>query len=248
MGKDTRNLAGGGGVGTPLHARETLFTVGNLALLNAEVQLPVDSCGTVQLDIRGTFVGTIAVQGTVDGVNWSLIPLRPFNSPKFLLGVTTAGTWSGDCSQYWKVRAIMTAFTSGSAATVLAASNSVFTPVAVTTDVQTITAAAGAVATLTIAAPGVGLRHYLTYIRITRFAAAVLTAAAAPVLVTTTNIPGTLVFSIPADAALLGSVFVYQEDFANPIAVVAQNTATVITGPVTTGVIWRITAGYFVAP
>lgn len=248
MGKDTRNLAGGGGIGTPLHARETLFIAGSLALLNAEIQLPCDGCGTVQLDLRGTFVGTIAVQGSVDGVNWNLIPVRPSNGPKFLLGVTTAGTWSGDCSQYLRVRAIMTAYTSGAATAVLAATNAQFTFQPVTTDIVTVTAASGAIATLTLAAPGVGLRHYLTYLRITRFAAAVLTAAAAPVLVTTTNIPGALVFSIPADAATLGSVFVYQEDFASPIAVTAQNTATTIVGPATTGVIWRLSAGFFVAP
>ena len=110
------------------------------------------------------------------------------------------------------------------------------------------TGAAAAAVTLTLAAPGVGLRHYLTYLRITRFAAALLTAAATPVLATTTNIPGTLVFSMPAEAAPQGSVFVYQEDFAYPLMTTAQNTATTIVCPVTTAVIWRVTAGYYVAP
>jgi hypothetical protein len=246
MGKETRNL--GASAGTPLHTRETLFIVGTLGALNAEVQLPADGCGTVSLDIRSVFVGTIEVQGSVDGTNWVLIPLRPFNSPKLVRAITAVGLWTGDCSQYLKVRALMTAWTSGAATTVLAADTSIFTYAQVTTDVQTITAAAGVIATLTIAAPGLGLRHYLTYVRIAKFAAAALVAAAAPVLVTTTNIPGTLVFTMPADAQLQGTTFVYQEDFAFPVATVAQNTATVITGPVTTNVIWRITAGYFVAP
>ena len=114
--------------------------------------------------------------------------------------------------------------------------------------VGTATGAASAAVTLTLAAPGVGLRHYLTYLRITRFASALLTAAAAPVLVTTTNIPGTLAFTIPAEAALQGSVFVYQENFAFPLMSSAQNTATTIVCPITTGVIWRVTAGYYVAP
>lgn len=81
-----------------------------------------------------------------------------------------------------------------------------------------------------------------------RNAAAALTAAAAPVTVTTTNIPGSLAFSFAADAALQGTIDRWREDFAFPIAASAQNTATTIVCPLTTGVIWRITAGYYIAP
>jgi hypothetical protein len=81
-----------------------------------------------------------------------------------------------------------------------------------------------------------------------RFASALLTAGATPVLVTTTNIPGSLVFSMPADAAGQGSILTYQEDFSYPIAVSAQGTATTIVAPATPNVIWRVTAGYYVAP
>jgi hypothetical protein len=112
----------------------------------------------------------------------------------------------------------------------------------------TITAAVSTAATLTLASPGAGLRHYITYLRIVKFASTALTAAAAPVVVTTTNIPGSLAFTLPADAAPQGSVFAYQEDFSYPLATSAQNTATTIVAPLTTGVIWRITAGYYVAP
>lgn len=250
MTKISRDLAGGSGVGTPLHPRESIFTTGNLAANLAEVSIPCDGCSIVSLDLRGTFVGTVAVQGTVDGTNWELIPIRPRNTGKFLLAVTTAGLWQASCAGYQKVRALMTPHTSGSATAVLLASNALFDDFAsrggITTDLGTVTAAAGVAATLTLAAPGVGLRHYLTYIRITRFAAALLTAAATPVLVTTTNIPGALVFSMPADAAAQGTVFVYQEDFAYPIAASAQNTATTIVAPLTANVIWRISAGFFV--
>jgi 3-polyprenyl-4-hydroxybenzoate decarboxylase len=117
----------------------------------------------------------------------------------------------------------------------------------VTSVIVTATGAAAAAVTLTLAAPGVGLRHYITYLRITRFATAALVGAATPVLVTTTNIPGTLVFSIPADAAAIGTAYSIQEDFAYPIATVAQNTATTIVAPATTTTIWRMTAGYYVA-
>lgn len=252
MGKLSRDMAAGGSVGSNLHPRENLLTQGTLAALNAEVSLPSDGAATVSLDLRGVFVGNIAVQGTVDGTNWVLIPIRSQLGGIFVIQASAAGMWMASCAGFAKVRALMTAFTSGAATATLMTSNALFDDFAkngsITTSLGTVTAAAGAIATLTLAAPGVGLRHYITYIHITRFAAALLVAAAAPVLVTTTNLPGTLVFSLPAEAAAQGSVFVYQEDFAYPIAAVAQNTATTIVGPVTANVIWRITAGFFVAP
>lgn len=66
--------------------------------------------------------------------------------------------------------------------------------------------------------------------------------------ITTTNLPGSLAFSFEADAALAGTLARYREDFAYPIAAAAQNVATTIVCPATTGVIWRITAGFYVAP
>ena len=123
------------------------------------------------------------------------------------------------------------------------ASGGMITPLVVTA----VSAAAAAV-TLTLPAPGAGLRQYLTYLSINRFASALLTAAAAPVTVTTTNLPGTLAFSLPADAAAQGTLYPWREDFAYPLASSAQNTAMTIVCPATTGVIWRVTAGYYVAP
>ena len=74
------------------------------------------------------------------------------------------------------------------------------------------------------------------------------TAVTAPVTVTTTNLPGSLAFSFPAEAAALGTIDRWREDFAYPIASSAQATATTTVCPLTTGVIWRVTAGYYVAP
>lgn len=238
-----------------LHPREAIFSTANLGSLNAETIIVSDSCATVTLDLRGTFNLTVEVAGTVDGTNWTLIPMRPINvaSVAYVAAVTgsAAGTWVGQCAGYRQVRARVTAYTSGSATTTIAANsatydNLLFGPVA--SGIGTNTGAAGAAVTLTLAAPGAGLRHYLTYISINRIATALLTAAAAPVVVTTTNLPGTLAFSFPADAAAQGTLFPLREDFAFPIASSAQNTATTIVCPATTSVIWRVTAGFYVAP
>lgn len=240
---------------TVLHPRETLSESGNLGSANAQVIADCDGCASVSLDLRGAFSATIEVAGTVDGVNWSLIPVKPLNvaSKLYVAAITgtVPGIWVGACSGFRKIRARVTAYTSGSATAVIAGN---LAPLdqsldgMVTSLLVTNTGAAGAAVTLTMPAPGLGLRHYLTYLSVNRFASALLTAAAAPVLVTTTNIPGALVLSLPADAAAQGTLSPWREDFAYPLAVSAQNTATTVVAPITTGAIWRLTAGYYVAP
>lgn len=237
-----------------LHPRENLFNTGTLGALNAEVVADCDGCTTVALDLRGTFSLTVAVQGTVDGTNWILIPVRPQTGGIYVLGIvgTASGIWMASCAGFRKVRALVTAYTSGSSTATLSCSTALFDDFAknggVTAAVGTNVGAAGAAVTLTIAAPGVGLRHYLTYLSVNRFATALLTAAAVPVTVTTTNIPSGLALSFPAEAAAQGTLFPWREDFAMPLMATAQNTATTFVCPATTGVIWRVTAGYYVAP
>jgi hypothetical protein len=237
------------------HPRENFIGSQALSSLNSEVIIECDGCSSFLIDLRGTFNGTIEVSGTVNGGTGCHCLLLPVNlaSRSYVAAITgtAQGIWEGKCGGFRKLRARCTAYTSGSFTTTLTASNALLddslsrqiTPV-----IATATGAAAAAVTLSLAAPGTGLRHYLTYLRIMRFASTLLTAGATPVLVTTTNIPGSLVFSMPADAAAQGTIFAYQEDFNYPIAASAQATATTIVAPVTTGVIWRITAGYYVAP
>lgn len=238
-----------------LHPRENIKATGTLGALNAEVIVDCDGAATVALDLRGTFSLTVEVAGTVDGTNWVLIPVRPQTGGIFVLGVagTASGLWMASCVGFERVRARCTAYTSGGATATLVVSNAFFDDFAkngsVTATLGTTVGAAGAAVTLTLAAPGVGLRHYLTYLHIFRFPTALLTAAATPVTITTTNIPGSLAFSCSADAAAQGAgSIVIQQDWAYPIRTSAQNTATTIVCPATTNVIWRVTAGYFVAP
>jgi hypothetical protein len=181
--------------------------------------------------------------------------VRPINQValQYVAAVTgtAAGIWAGKCSPFRQIRARVTAYTSGAATTVLAADTAplddtltgMIAPLLGTT-----TGAAAAAVTLTLAAPGAGLRQYLTYLAIVRSASVALTAGAAPTVVTTTNLPGSLAFTFGADAAVQGVDKVIREDFAFPLAASAQNTAVTIVCPATTGVIWRVTAGYYAAP
>jgi hypothetical protein len=250
MAKISKDLSVGN-----LHPRESLFLTGNLGSLNAEIIVQADGAASLALDLRGTFSLTIEVAGTVDGTNWTIIPVRPQSAGamQYVAAVAgaTAGVWVGKCAPFRQIRARCTAYTSGAATAVLLSDTAPLDDslqANVTPLLVTATGASGAAVTLTLPAPGQNLRQYLTYLSINRYAAAVLTASATPVVVTTTNLPGALAFSFEADAAALGTMIRWREDFAYPLVASAQNTAVTIVCPVTTGVIWRVTSGYYVAP
>jgi hypothetical protein len=238
-----------------LHPRENYAAAASL-VLNGELIIDCDGCSSFLLDLRGTFNGTIEVSGcsTLDGATYTATPVVPVNtnSRSYVASVvgTAAGLWEGKCGGYTKIRARCTAFSAGPILVNLTACNGVLDDSLNRSTTQllvTTTAVAGAAATLTLPAV-TGLKHYLTYLRIVKFAAATLTAAATPVIVTTTNLPGSLAFSLQADAAAQGSLFSFQEDFSYPLAASSQGSATTIVAPATPNIIWRMTAGYYVAP
>lgn len=204
--------------------------------------------------MRGTFSLTAEVSGSIDGTNWILIPIRPVIGGQYQISAigSAPGAFFANCSGYNKVRVRATAFTSGAAVVFLSAGTALLdesfggdmVPLLVTT-----TGAAGAAVTLTLPAPGVGVRQYLTYLRITRYVTAALTASGTPILITTTNLPGSLVFTGPTDAALQGSTTsIVAEDFAKPLMANTQNASMTFVAPATPNVIWRMTAGYQVKP
>ena len=112
----------------------------------------------------------------------------------------------------------------------------------------TVTAAISTAATLTLAAPGTGVFIYLHHLEITMFAGAVLTAAATPVLVTSTALPGGPVWSMSASAMAQGTIENRFYDFGWPgIKATTANTAVTIVAPLVTSVIWRINAFYSIS-
>lgn len=110
------------------------------------------------------------------------------------------------------------------------------------------TAGAGVALTATLPAAGAGLFHYINKIAITKYAAAAITGNATPTVVTTTNIPGSMAYTM-ATAMPVGTSIDRIDDFTGaPLKVSAANTATTIVAPVTTSVIWRITVQYYTGP
>lgn len=113
------------------------------------------------------------------------------------------------------------------------------------TSTQTGTAASGTGVTLTIAAAGAGIFNYLCFLEITMFAAALLTVAATPVLITTTGITNTPTFSMSAPAMVQGNVEERIYSFAIPLKGSAANTVLTIVAPATTNIIWRLNATFY---
>lgn len=112
----------------------------------------------------------------------------------------------------------------------------------------TATAAAGTGVTLTLPASA-GNFHFITGIIIQKTAAALLVAAAVPVTVTTTNLPGSPVFDFAADAAAQGTQQTLALTMGNaPIKSSAAGVATTIVCPATTAIVWRVTVFYAAQP
>jgi hypothetical protein len=108
------------------------------------------------------------------------------------------------------------------------------------------TGVAGAAVTLTL--PAIGSRfHYISLIQVARYAIAALAGGGAPLLVTTTNLPGAPVLDFASQSTAEGDE-VQVLSPAKPIKSGVVGTATTIVCPAVANVIWRATAWYHLAP
>lgn len=107
------------------------------------------------------------------------------------------------------------------------------------------TAAAAAAVTLTLPAVA-GQFHYITRVNIVKYATAAVVGAATPVVVTSTNLVGSLAWTTPT-AQAVGTVYETDLETTNPIKSSVVNTATTIVCPATTSVIWRVNVYYYTA-
>lgn len=234
-----------------MHPREDMWAAGPMAALNAELIVDSDGSSVTTVRLLGTFVGTFVLEGQTETSTWDLIPVRNLQGGAYQVSMTTIGGFVANTGMYRRTRLRCIAYTSGSATTYMQSSSGALDQslsANVTPLIIHAAAAVGLANTLTLPAPGVGLRQYITYLRISRFATALLTAGVAPVLVTSANIPGAPLIAFPADAAPQGNIFPYQEDYSQALMASAQNTAVTIVMPATPLVIWRGTVGYYVAP
>jgi hypothetical protein len=219
----------------------------NLNLLNAETFFDVNGHSTCMIDVRGTFVGTAVFEATVDGTNYIAVPAYNLLTGAYVPQVTAPGTVATNCAGFRRIRVRCSAYTSGTLIVAMRGSTADFAIIVEripATLTVTATGAAAAAVTLTLAAPGAGMYHYIDSIKIDHFATALLTAAATPVLVTSTNLPGSPVINFRADAAPQGTLTTSIIQCGMPLRSTAANTATTVVCPATTAVIWRATAVY----
>lgn len=107
------------------------------------------------------------------------------------------------------------------------------------------TAAAGAGVTVTL--PAVASQfHYLTLVEIRQYAAAALTGGATPVIVTSTNLPGSPAWTFQT-ALAIGTSEVQLYVPVTPLRSAVVNTNTTIVCPATPNVIWRVNVFYIAA-
>ena len=108
------------------------------------------------------------------------------------------------------------------------------------------TAAAAAGVTVTLAAVA-GQFHYITFIEIEKLFSAANAAAAAPLVVTTTNLPGNPAFSFGQPAGAIGGSDTKVYVIPRPLKSSVVNTNTTIVCPATAGIIWRVNVFYYAA-
>lgn len=229
---------------------DTRTNVIALAALNAETVLFCQNTNSAAVEVRGTFVGTMLIQYSIDGVNYDSAPIfNPF-SEAFLVNISTVGKYLVHLPSGTKqIRVFMNAYTSGSANVSMRGSegdNFVYAKTLPTLLSVTTTGALSATVTATLASGGAGLFHYITRIRISKYCGAALTPAAAPSIVTTTNLPTTPSFDFKTLGSQ-GDSEVLDLDFTgNPLKSSTAATATTIVAPVLTGALWKVQAFYYI--
>lgn len=230
-------------------------TIGaTLNALNAEVLMDLNGHAVALFHLQtGAASLTVVFEATVDGTNYFGLPGLNVATESMLASVivttTQSSVYAVGVTGFRRVRARVSAYTSGTITINCRATQSDFAiyarPVPSTLAV-TITAAAAAGATLTLPAPGAGLFHYITSLTIVRNATAAL-AGTATLVITSTNLPGALAWSV-GNAMNAGGT---QPDVylapTTPLKSSVANTATTVVMPAPgAAVLWRAVATYYI--
>lgn len=255
--------------GSFVPVRERRSIAGTLAALNAELVLPLNGDANAMVFIESSsFAGTLEFTGSNNETETVFFPVLayPYSpgcaggtilnaaTPVLLHALVAGNTtvaYAIPVGQLRRLRVRASAYTSGSCVcSILADANpSLHTDIELQAASLMVSATGASGAAVTATLPAVtGLRHYIQRIDVTRSAAALLTAAAVPVLVTTTNVPGLPSLTFGADAAAQGVDKTVSLDFAAGLAATAAGAATTVACPVTTGVIWRVNVAYLLGP
>jgi len=254
-----------------IHTLADLSGSGSIAALNGVVTATTHGCGSCNFNITGTWVATLTIQGTVDGTNWFTVYGIVIGTDAVTQFVSNNLALDVPCGGLSQVRLIATAYTSGTATITWNAGAGIkaivaISPVAASFNATvqpgntpntvawlakppdanlwvTGTAATGVALTATL--PAVAAQfHHINTIEIEAYTTAARTGGVTPVLVTSTNLPGSPVWTF-ATAAAIGTTDSKVFSFPSAINSSVVNTATTIVCPATTGIIWRVNVSYY---
>lgn len=239
---------------------------GTVGALNAEVVLSLGGESNALVYVQSTsFIGTLEFTGVSDVSETGYFPvvaypyavgsaggtIPPSAQPLLtdaLVAANTSRVYAVPVGQLRRLRVRASAYTSGSCVITITAdaNDSLNTAILSRPTTLFVTATGAASAAVTATIPAVtGLRHVIDFIQVTRSATAALTAAATPVLVTTTNLPGSPALTFGSDAAGIGLDKDVKLDFGSSgLAASALGAATTVVCPIYTGVIWRVYVAY----
>ena len=254
-------------LGAFVPVRERRETSGTLTALNQEVVMDLNGDSNAMVYVLSDlFVGTLEFTGAMDSAGSLYFPIQayaysvgcnggtiPLAGQPLLIDALVAANltrvYAVPVGQLKKLRIRASAYTSGNCVVhIVSDVNRSLHPSAGDQDPSTLavsaTGASGAAVTLTMPAVA-GLRIYLDSLQIVRSPTIALTANAAPVLVTSTNLPGTPAFTFGQDAAAIGVDKEVRLDCGSEgLAASVLGTAVTVVCPVFTGVIWRLNAVY----
>lgn len=219
----------------------------NLGSLNAESAIDLNGHATLMVDVRGTFVGTVVFEGTIDGTNYYTIPGYNVSTAAYVAGATATAQIALNCAGYRRLRGRCAAYTSGVIIITMRATTADFTSIVERIPATlgvTVTSTGGTGATLTLPAPGVGMYQYIDWVKFEMFAVALVTAGSSPISVPSTNLPGNMVHSFRNDAMPQGTLTEKLIMGNMPIRASTANTAVTFTCPATTNILWRAMASY----
>lgn len=95
-----------------------------VATANSAVALGLTGATGFTVDLRGTFVATIVIQGTVNGTDWitlSTLPIGAGLNVAQVASMTAVGAWNGNANGMQQIRATASAYTSGTVTVTLRA-------------------------------------------------------------------------------------------------------------------------------
>lgn len=222
---------------------ETRTLSNTLGALNAEVVIDLNAASTATFDIR-TAAGalTLVFEVSVDGVNYFSVPafarqqllvaaiVQEQYVPSIVIATTQSGLYTVGVTGFRRVRARVSAYTSGNVTVSgrVSQSDLIIRNSHIPSNLHiTATAGANAAATATLPTAGVGMFHYITNITLMRNATAAL-AGTATLIHTSTNLPGTPAWSVGNAMAAGGTQTDLSYSPTTPLKSLVANTATTI--------------------